>query len=191
MTNALTAILDERGQTHGDYEVQTYYSQAFKDVLYDHKFRNRGTPRQLPPMVYDNLEMIVFKASRVLAGDPYTKEHWIDIAGYALLMAKKCDAVAEARAAQKRQQQQEQAQTAQLADHLSETVKARAEERAPTDMGLPNTPADGYVPAQQPPQMPGEVPAQAPDLPQFVKEQPQGTTEGKVSKTLLNRITGN
>lgn len=89
MSNALTAILAERGQTHGDYEMQTYYSQMMKDIINEQKFTARRNGQQHPHMVYDALEMIVFKISRILAGKWDVEEHWVDIAGYAMLMQER------------------------------------------------------------------------------------------------------
>ena len=42
----------------------------------------------LSPSQAESLDMIAHKIGRILAGDPFVKDHWADIAGYAELVAR-------------------------------------------------------------------------------------------------------
>lgn len=85
MTDDVNKILSERGGTHGDFSTNTRIMQVIKremrcepkwDVLKDHQA--------------EALDMIAHKIGRILAGDPNFKDHWDDIAGYAVLVANRC-----------------------------------------------------------------------------------------------------
>lgn len=85
MTDDVNKILNERGGTHGDFSTSTRIMQVIKremrcepkwDVLKDHQA--------------EALDMIAHKIGRILAGDPNFKDHWDDIAGYAVLVANRC-----------------------------------------------------------------------------------------------------
>ena len=84
----ITALLSERGKTHGDFTIHAGITQELKDTmrLYnEEKWRNVLTS----PM-RESLEMIAHKIGRILAGDPNFRDHWDDIAGYATLVAERC-----------------------------------------------------------------------------------------------------
>lgn len=73
--------LKEREQTHGSFKEHATVTQELKQVLYTY---NKG-------LCYEHteaLDMIFHKIGRILAGNPYHKDHWHDIAGYALLAEK-------------------------------------------------------------------------------------------------------
>ncbi|AQW87124.1 hypothetical protein CPIN18021_0277 [Campylobacter pinnipediorum subsp. caledonicus] len=74
-------ILEQREQTHGTFEEQSSISQTLKHTL--GKYSYKLTPQQREAM-----QMIMHKQARILAGDPNVKDHWVDIAGYATLVAK-------------------------------------------------------------------------------------------------------
>ena len=77
---ALPTVLAERNKTHGDYTHQADLCQQLKTIVHV----NFGS---LSPVQLDALEMICVKISRILAGDPNHKDSWLDIAGYATLVA--------------------------------------------------------------------------------------------------------
>ena len=84
--NPVGAILAERNKTHGDFGANARISQAIKEKM-------KATPHwaALNNEMKETLEMIALKISRILSGDPWTKDHWDDIAGYASLASKSCD----------------------------------------------------------------------------------------------------
>lgn len=77
-------ILLERNKTHGDYTAQAQTSQQLKKIV-------RINSGSLSPVQRDALEMICVKISRILSGDPNHKDSWVDIAGYATLVADRID----------------------------------------------------------------------------------------------------
>lgn len=77
-------ILLERRKTHGDYTHQADVCQRLKRIIHSNTGLNKNplTATQL-----DALEMIAMKMSRIVTGDPNHKDSWVDIAGYATLVA--------------------------------------------------------------------------------------------------------
>lgn len=75
-------LLKEREKTHGDFIHHSIASQFLKSTMYDSK--NWGS---LGFSQKESLEMIAHKIARILNGDPNTKDHWDDIAGYATLVS--------------------------------------------------------------------------------------------------------
>lgn len=80
------AVLTERKTTHGEFRDHARITQALKAVV-----RAEGGER-LSPIAAESIDMILHKIGRVLAGDPYFKDHWVDIAGYATLVADRVPA---------------------------------------------------------------------------------------------------
>lgn len=76
--------LKERGENYGDFMDNARTTQNFKSyVRKEHKETWDG-------MAYDQkeaLDMIFHKISRILNGDPDYADSWVDIAGYATLVA--------------------------------------------------------------------------------------------------------
>lgn len=77
-------ILQQRSTTHGDFKEQAMLSQTlFKS------FNALATLDELTPEMEEALKMIFHKIARIGAGNPATKDHWLDIAGYATLIARR------------------------------------------------------------------------------------------------------
>lgn len=75
--------LKERGKVYGNFMDQARIGQALKTVVY-------GTdPRDLAPDQLEAIEMICTKVARILNGNPNYLDNWIDIAGYATLVASR------------------------------------------------------------------------------------------------------
>lgn len=76
-------VLDARGKTHGRFEDHAWMAQELKGQM-------RGGVRwpSLTPAQQEALEMVASKIGRILAGDPNEPDHWRDIAGYAILVAR-------------------------------------------------------------------------------------------------------
>lgn len=86
MTQAVEQILEQRGSTHGNYRLQGSFAAALKS-----HFRAQEGYQQLDAWQKDALDMIAVKISRILHGNPMTKDHWDDIAGYATLCSKEIE----------------------------------------------------------------------------------------------------
>lgn len=84
MTDSTTALLAERGKTHGDYSEHAIITQDLKRIM---QMTNKYW--DLQPTQRETLEMIAHKIGRILAGNPDFKDHWDDIAGYARLVAER------------------------------------------------------------------------------------------------------
>lgn len=70
--------LDAREKTHGSFHEHATVTQELKQVI---DMWSHG-------LCYEHaeaLDMILHKIGRIIAGDPYYKDHWHDIAGYAML----------------------------------------------------------------------------------------------------------
>ena len=80
MNNVDTTLI-ARESTHGDYAARSLIAQQLKDVM-------RSTPgwSNLTSIMLESLEMEAVKTSRILAGNPYEADHWLDKAGYAKLV---------------------------------------------------------------------------------------------------------
>jgi hypothetical protein len=78
----INEILKERGNTNGDYLVNTLYIQRIKEII-----RSGPNWSTLMPHQKETLDMIAHKIGRILSGDPNFADHWIDISGYAKLTA--------------------------------------------------------------------------------------------------------
>lgn len=75
-------VLDERGATYGTFTEVARISQQFK-----HWFRQGTEYHHLAPDQRESLDMIASKLARIVNGDPNYVDSWVDIAGYAKLVA--------------------------------------------------------------------------------------------------------
>lgn len=82
MSNDISAVLAERGSRYGRFDAQALLTQQIKLTFsFGRNWDN------LPVDSKEALEMIAHKIARVLNGDPDYADSWIDIAGYAKLVA--------------------------------------------------------------------------------------------------------
>lgn len=79
----LSALLADRGTTHGDFISSSRTMQKFKRAA-----RRSPNWERMDSSQREALDMILHKIGRVLHGDPRHKDHWDDIAGYATLAAQ-------------------------------------------------------------------------------------------------------
>lgn len=79
-------VLAERAQRYGAFSVNSAVSQEIKKVL-------RGSPNwdSMDSDMKEALEMIAHKISRIVVGDPYYDDSWVDIAGYATRVAERLE----------------------------------------------------------------------------------------------------
>lgn len=84
------AILQERGNRYGVFIDHARIAQSFKNYV-----RNTHG-KKFDEMAFDQkeaLDMIFHKIARILNGDPDYADSWIDIAGYAKLVADRLEGV--------------------------------------------------------------------------------------------------
>ena len=77
-------LLGERERTHGPFSENARISQDFKQYVYT----KANPPRRAEHR--ESMDQICLKIARILSGDADFKEHWEDIAGYAILAANAC-----------------------------------------------------------------------------------------------------
>lgn len=82
--NDLQQILTERGDRYGTFQGHAEIAQQLKGLIHSFEAK-RGC--DLDPDQREALEMIAHKIARILNGDPNYADSWIDIAGYAQLVA--------------------------------------------------------------------------------------------------------
>jgi len=76
--------LDERAKDYGRFKDSAALMQGIKRLLADHALRHNKT---FADDQWEALEMIVHKMARIVNGNPDKVDHWVDIAGYAKLVA--------------------------------------------------------------------------------------------------------
>lgn len=86
MAKNIQEILKEREKTHGDFSAHAIITQAIKSC---YKITNSYDSLNSPQR--EALDMIAHKVGRILAGNPNTKDHWDDIAGYATLVSERIE----------------------------------------------------------------------------------------------------
>jgi hypothetical protein len=87
----ITEILDERGKRYGKFKDHAAIAQELKQALY----RHMETVSKVDPDAdqLEALEMICHKLARIVNGDPDYADSWVDIAGYAQLVADRLQGV--------------------------------------------------------------------------------------------------
>ena len=83
-------ILDERGKRYGTFVGHAEVSQQLKTVINDALMQRS---KDLTNDQYEALDMIAHKIARIINGDPNYADSWIDIAGYAQLVADRLQGV--------------------------------------------------------------------------------------------------
>lgn len=81
MTTEVDKILEERGSRYGKFIDHARITQNLKTII-DENDNGKLTWSQR-----ESLDMIAHKIGRILNGDPNYADSWIDIAGYAKLVA--------------------------------------------------------------------------------------------------------
>lgn len=82
----ISELLQDRGQTHGNFQQQATTSQQLKDLVLGAVANGLGDHPSIDPAINEALEMICVKMSRIANGNPYELDHWRDISGYAQLV---------------------------------------------------------------------------------------------------------
>jgi len=76
--------LDERAKDYGKFKDGAALMQGIKRLLADHAAKHDKT---FADDQWEALEMIVHKMARIVNGNPDKVDSWVDIAGYATLIA--------------------------------------------------------------------------------------------------------
>ena len=82
----INATLAERGSRYGDFMGHAEVTQELKNCLRDHL---EARSKILSPDQLEALDMICHKIGRIINGDPDYFDSWVDIAGYAQLVANR------------------------------------------------------------------------------------------------------
>ena len=77
-------ILKAREKTHGNFLMKSYFIYEIMDNISE-----LYTYRDMEPDQKEALHMIIHKISRILYGNPDHTDNWVDIAGYATLVANR------------------------------------------------------------------------------------------------------
>lgn len=87
--DSTTALVTERGRTHGAFSDHARCTQKLKDVVKIelYKRHQRGQP-ELSVQHKESIDMILHKIGRIIAGEATFDDHWDDIAGYAKIANK-------------------------------------------------------------------------------------------------------
>lgn len=70
--------LQERERTHGSFAMNARIAQSLKDVIHTYSVN-------LHDIHKESLDLMCTKIACIISGDPYVKDHWHNIAGYATL----------------------------------------------------------------------------------------------------------
>ena len=80
--------LDARAEMYGTFKDGASLMQSIKRELSAHAAKHGKT---FADDQWEALEMIVHKMGRIVNGDPDVTDHWVDIAGYATLIAERLE----------------------------------------------------------------------------------------------------
>jgi len=80
--NIVEQVLVERGNDYGDYASKAQFIQGVKYLM-----RSSPSWEAMDADMRESMEMIAHKMGRVVYGDPTHKDNFLDIAGYAKLVA--------------------------------------------------------------------------------------------------------
>lgn len=80
----LRATLDERGKRYGSFVDHAKVTQGLKALMFTHLVESGQTGN---PVITEGIDMICHTLGRIACGDPKWRDSWVDIAGYAMLVA--------------------------------------------------------------------------------------------------------
>jgi hypothetical protein len=90
MEQNIDTILSARETTHGCYVEQSTASQTLKRLC--EQARNWD---QMPCYMRESVHLIQQKVARIICGNPFERDHWVDIMGYAALVLRELDRLQE------------------------------------------------------------------------------------------------
>lgn len=80
--------LDQRGKHYGSFASTAAAAQGLKGVIFS---QLEVHDRAIEHDQLEALDMICTKLARIVTGDPHYIDNWIDIAGYATLVAQRLE----------------------------------------------------------------------------------------------------
>lgn len=80
--------LKERGDKYGTFVGHAHVTQTLKRAIYEHA---KAHGKEFTDDQVEALDMICHKLGRIVNGDPNYADSWIDIAGYAKLVADRLE----------------------------------------------------------------------------------------------------
>jgi len=86
----IVATLNQRAVDYGKFKDGAALMQGIKRLLADHA---RAHDKTFSDDQWEALEMIVHKMARIVNGNPDKVDHWVDIAGYAKLVANRLEGI--------------------------------------------------------------------------------------------------
>lgn len=86
----IVETLNERGERYGNFMDHARISQSFKGFV---RNSHKEAWDRLSYDQKESLEMIFHKIARIINGDPNYADSWVDIAGYAKLVADRLEGV--------------------------------------------------------------------------------------------------
>jgi hypothetical protein len=89
-TADIVATLTERGDRYGKFSGHAQVTQEIKRVISRHA---AALGKTFTDSQWESLEMIAHKIGRIVNGDPDHVDSWVDIAGYAKLVADELQGV--------------------------------------------------------------------------------------------------
>jgi hypothetical protein len=81
-------VLNDRAKDYGKFIEGAEIMQMLKRLVHNY-IEDRGTP-----LAFDQreaIDMIIHKLGRIINGNPDKVDHWVDIAGYATLVAERLE----------------------------------------------------------------------------------------------------
>jgi hypothetical protein len=85
---SIDAVLAQRGSRYGAFVSHAKITQAYKTLMF---CQLEELDKRLSSDQQEALDMIFHKIGRILNGDPNYADSWIDIAGYAQLVADRLE----------------------------------------------------------------------------------------------------
>jgi hypothetical protein len=87
-TISVGAVLDQRAVDYGQFKNGAELMQGIKRLVSEHAQKHNKT---FADDQWEALEMIIHKIGRIVNGNPDKVDHWVDIAGYAKLVAMRLE----------------------------------------------------------------------------------------------------
>lgn len=84
MTTDIDETLQERGNRYGKFTGHAEVTMDLKRLIRTHALKRN---KHLTDSQQESLDMICHKIGRIINGDPNYADSWVDIAGYAKLVA--------------------------------------------------------------------------------------------------------
>jgi hypothetical protein len=88
MEHDIQKTLEERGSRYGLFMGHSHVTQDLKRCMRTHLI---ARDKRLDDDQWEALEMIAHKIGRIINGDPDYADSWVDIAGYAKLVADRLE----------------------------------------------------------------------------------------------------